>query len=95
MTRLCGLARNGGTGPSKALSALWALILLEVLGIDVATNPTARAPGWAADYSIAEDQYDTLTAAVLEERGLHEREAARTAAGWWNYAPSTYEPDDE
>ena len=89
MVALTAMARMGGTGPQRAIDALWDLILREVEGISLA-NATKLGRRWLVqNYAIADDQSRELYDAFTSNReGTSRRQAGLL---WFNWAPATYD----
>jgi hypothetical protein len=93
MAALIRLARDGRTGPSRALDALWDLILTEVDGVTMA-DITAAGKVWQVEgYAIADDQHRQLADAIGLRRRLSPRAALHVAVEWLTWAPAAYGDD--
>ena len=93
MAELVKSARSGPKGPSRAMQALWDLILQEVEGMSVAEG-TASGRAWLVqNYAIADDQSQVLYHAFMSRR----KAAASRRYGllWLMWAPATYDDTED
>lgn len=88
------LARDGRTGPARALEALWDLILREAEGVGV--NDAASRPGGfrVQDYAMVADQAAVIRDAMTRGRRLSRRTVAGFYQLWAEQSPADYEADD-
>ena len=91
MAELRRLARDGQTGPERALDALWALIRDEVARSEDAERIGDPVDGWVQDYSIARDQADELLAAMTHNRRLHPKVVGNFRRLWAQYSPADHD----
>lgn len=91
MAQLRRFARQGRTGPARALDALWELILREAEGVGL--DEAASRPGSfrVQDYAIAADQAEALLDAMTHNRRLPSRVVAGFHVLWASYSPADYE----
>lgn len=91
MAALIRLARNGRTGPGRAIDALWELIMKDAHGITLAE--AAQRGFHVADYAIAQEQAEQLRDAMVLRRRLPPKVVAGFWQTWAMYSPADYEPE--
>lgn len=90
MTELTRLARDGRTGPSRAIDALWELIVLDAHGVSLAE--AAKRGFNVQDYAITADQAEALKNAMVKHRRLPRKIVEGFWVEWAMYSPADYEP---
>jgi hypothetical protein len=91
MAELTRLARDGRTGPARAIDALWELVIRDAHGISLAE---ADALGFhVQDYAMPADQAEALKTAMVERRRLPRKVVDGFWLTWAMYSPADYEPD--
>jgi hypothetical protein len=90
MTELTRLARDGPTGPARAIDALWELIVRDAHGVSLAE--AAERGFHVQDYAMAGDQAKALKNAMVERRRLPRKVVEGFWLTWAMYSPADYEP---
>lgn len=91
MTELIRLARDGRTGPGRAIDALWELIVRDAHGISLAE--AAERGFHVQDYAMAADQAEALKTAMVERRRLPRKIVDGLWLTWAMYSPADYDPE--
>jgi hypothetical protein len=94
MTMLVRLARDGRTGPGRAMVALWDLILRDAEGISYEDAAATGCVFAVQNYAIAADQSAALHDAVMKRRRLNRRELTGFGMLWLNLSPAEYDAEE-
>jgi hypothetical protein len=94
MTMLIRLARDGRTGPGRAMVALWDLILRDAEGINYEDAAATDRLFAVQNYAIASDQARALHDAMMKGRRLPRREVTGFGWLWLNLSPAEYDVDE-